>query len=221
MQKNVNTSKRKAILIGATGLVGTELLKLLLEDQDYEKIVTVGRRKTNIHHSKLIEHEMDLSRLDSFQPEFTPDDVFCTLGTTIKTAGSREAFRQVDHDFAAAAAGLALKTGAGQFLVVSALGASADSGIFYNRVKGEMERDVLREKIPCIHIFRPSLLLGKRKEFRPGEKIAQILMPLFNIFLRGPVKKYRPVKAEAVARSMLSCAKKNETGFHIHESDEL
>ena len=219
MTKTKSTQKKNALITGATGLVGGELLRLLLSEPDYKSIIAVGRNNTGIIHPKLEEHEMDLSELESFKPDHKIDEVFCTLGTTIKAAGSQDRFYKVDHDFVLASARLAAKIKAGKFLVVSALGASCDSGVFYNRVKGEMERDIKKEKIPCIHVFRPSLLLGKRKEFRMSEKVFQSILPLFS--LSGAFKKYRPVEAAAVALSMVECAKKNETGFHIHENDTI
>ena len=135
---------RTALLLGATGLVGRELLGLLLEDERYGRVTVVGRRATGNTHPKLSERVFDLSEMQRYPDAFAADAIFCALGTTIKTAGSRERFRAVDYDYPLMAARLGKEQGATHYLLVTALGANARSRIFYNRVKGEVEREM-----PC------------------------------------------------------------------------
>jgi uncharacterized protein YbjT (DUF2867 family) len=151
---------------------------------------------------------------------FAVDDVFCCLGTTIRSAGSQEAFRKVDVDYPVKAARLAAEAGADQFLVVSALGADADSRIFYNRMKGVMESQVRRFPLKAIWVLRPALLLGDRDETRVGEQIAEIVLRPLSPLLLGPLRRFRPVAARAVAMAMVTLAAQDGTGGII-ESDEI
>jgi len=150
------------------------------------------------------------------------DDVYCCLGTTIKKAGSQEAFKKIDLGLVVTIAGLMKKQGAEQFLVISAMGADKDSKIFYNRTKSEMEAALQELGYPCLRIVRPSLLLGPREEFRLGEKIGVILTPILKPFLQGSLKKYRPVEAEKVAQFMLKISGEEPVaGVHVYESDVI
>ena len=166
-----------------------------------------------------------MTTFDNLGPELSNnqvDDVYCCLGTTIKKAGSQEAFKKVDHTLVVTVAGLMKKHGAEQFPVISAMGANKDSKVFYNRVKGEMEAALQELGYPCLRIIRPSLLLGPREEFRLGEKLAVILTPLLKPILLGSLKKYRPVEAEKVAQFMVKVAReKSVVGVHVYESDVI
>lgn len=210
---------RSALLLGATGLVGKELLKFLIQEDAYDRVAIISRRNIDISHPKLQMVIGDLEDMERYSELFKADDVFCCLGTTIKKAKTRGNFRKVDYLYPLLAAKLALKGGAARFLVISALGASRNSPFFYNRVKGEMEDDLSRLAFKSLIIFRPSLLLGKREEFRFGERAGEILSLLFGVFLRGPLKKYRPVKGSDVAYTMISAALLPDTGLQIYESD--
>jgi len=148
-------------------------------------------------------------------------DAFCVLGTTIRTAGSQEAFRKVDYDYVVGLGKLCEKNRISKFLVVSAMGADASSGIFYNRVKGEMEKAIQQLNIPSVVIFRPSLLMGKRKEFRRGERFAQILMGGLGFLFVAGLKKYKPIQAETVAASMIAASAANTGKFRILNSQEM
>jgi uncharacterized protein YbjT (DUF2867 family) len=155
----------------------------------------------------------DLSRIQAH-------DIYCCLGTTIKKAGSQEAFRTVDFSLVVTTAELMRKQGADQFLVISAMGADSNSKIFYNRTKGEMESALQGLNYPCLRILRPSLLLGNREEFRLGEKIGILLTPVLRPFLLGSLKKYRPVEAQSVAQFMVKVAHDGPlSGVHVYESD--
>jgi len=149
------------------------------------------------------------------------DDVYCCLGTTIKKAGSKEAFYKVDHTYVVQLAQVTAGKGATQFLVVSSMGADAGAMFFYNKVKGEMERDVQQQGLNTVHIFRPSLLLGEREEVRTGEEVASKVMEPLSKLMIGPLKKYKPIAGETVAKAMLYAATQNQYGVHIHPSDEI
>lgn len=208
-------------LIGASGLVGQELLLILahLDQVDLVKAVTrsplgkIPRRTDNIllNFESLEQHS-----------ELLKSQVFiCCLGTTIKKAKSQEAFRQVDYDYVMAFARVAERVGAQKLIVISAMGANPNSQVFYNRIKGEMERDLQTLQIPQIEIFRPSLILGKRKEHRAGEEWAQRLSPYLNPMLQGPLKKYRAIKATDIAKAMAIATLNFRAGFYIYESDQI
>ncbi len=184
-------------LTGGSGLVGTELVKLLLSESKVKKIVSFGRKQLPFDHPKLVQAQLD------WQTEHRPDLAFCCLGTTIKKAGSQANFRKVDHDLVLDFARVAKERGAGKFVVVSAMGAKASSKFFYNRVKGEMEQDLIKVGFDSLVIHRPSLLLGDRTEKRFGESLAIKLFPFFRPLLKGPLAKQQPIKASAVASSML------------------
>ncbi len=214
-------STRTALLLGATGLVGGHCLELLLEDEHYAHVATVGRRPAARVHRKLKQHIIDFKTLKPQAEMIKADDVFCCLGTTIKKAGSREAFRKVDYEYPLDVARVALENGAAQFLLVSSLGADAGSSMFYSRVKGEIEAAVSALPFDGVQIFRPSLLLGERAERRTGERVAEAALNLFSFVLRGSLKKYRPVQARAVAAALVRVAKQHPAGVNIFESDHI
>ena len=196
---------KRALLAGATGLVGSHLLIRLLAHPSYTRVEVLVRRELPIHHPKLAPRLVDFEHLHA-DPGNAADDVFCCLGTTIGKAGSQEAFRRVDHDYPLALASLAKAAGAQQFLVVSSLGADALSSVFYSRVKGETERDIAAVGLPKSIFMRPSILRGERQEVRAGEKlgilVGRLLAPLFI----GSLRKYRPIHADCVAAAMVFAA---------------
>lgn len=212
---------KSALIAGATGLTGSELVKVLLEDPAYDKVKVLTRRPLDLEHPKLEQVKADFFRLDQYGEHFKVDDVFCCLGTTIRKAGSQKAFRRVDYDYPVKIAELAKANGATKFLVISAMGADAKSNVFYSRVKGQMEEALKRMDFSSLHIFRPSLLLGKRDEFRLGEKAASLLAPAFSPILRGGMKKYKPIEAADVAKAMCKAAKSEEQGVFVHSSDKI
>lgn len=212
---------RSALLVGASGLVGGHCLRLLLENPAYSKIILLVRRSLGIRHPKLDEHVVDFDALEKYSDLLKVNDVFCCLGTTIKKAGSQEAFRKVDFTYPAEIAAIASKNGAEQFLIITALGANPRSSIFYTRVKGEVEEAVQKLPFKAIHIFRPSLLLGERAKRRPGEKIGEPVLKGLEFILVGPLRKYRTIEAAAVAAAMIAVAGKNLQGINIFESDQI
>lgn len=209
---------KTALIAGATGLVGGELLSLLLADDTYSTIIAVTRRKLNIEDPRLMNVIVDFKDSGPALTGMNIDHVFCCLGTTISAAGSKEKFREVDFEYPLTLARVTNGLGAQQYLLVSALGADSRSRIFYNRVKGEVEEAIRAVGFPSFHIFRPSLLLGQRPEKRAGEDAAKTLYRVFGFIIP---RKYKAIPASAVARAMIAEASKSIQGFHIHESGEM
>ena len=213
-------TNRKALLVGATGLIGGYCLQALCDDSNYSEVIAVVRRPLLKTHRKLKALISDFDDLEHELSAINADDVYCCLGTTIREAGSQEAFKHVDHTLVLTIAELMKRNGAAQFLVISSMGANIDSKVFYNRTKGEMEEAMKGLNYQCLRIIRPSLLLGTREEFRFGEKIGIMLSPLLKLLLPGSLKKYRPVEAEAVAKFMVNIAHQEPvSGIHVYESD--
>jgi uncharacterized protein YbjT (DUF2867 family) len=210
-------SQRTAAVLGATGLVGEQVTRLLVGDARWSRVVTIGRRPSPVEGATLARVEADVLADGAWFDALAVDDVFCCLGTTIAKAGSQAAFCAVDRDAVVRAATAAKQRGASQFLVVSALGADAASRVFYNRVKGEMEAAVGALGFAAFRVFRPSLLLGPRTERRLGERVgAAVMTPL------GPLLgKYRPIHRDAVAAAMVHTAAMAPDGFQIYESDRI
>ena len=213
--------KKTALLAGATGLVGSALLPLLLASDRYAKVIVVGRRAVATQHPKLVQVVTDLDQLERERLRLIADDVYCCLGTTIRQAGSQEAFYKVDFLYVVQLAALTAANFAAQFLVVSSLGADLDSRFYYSRVKGEMESAVRQTPFRAIHIFRPSLLLGERAAPRLSERLGAVVLGLVRPLLRGGWRKYRPVAARTVAQAMLRAAEDDGGGVRIHSSETL
>ncbi|XXF79060.1 oxidoreductase [Myxococcaceae bacterium GXIMD 01537] len=209
---------RTALLTGASGLVGGHLLDALLESPLYREVCSLGRRELPRQHPRLVQRTVDFAHLEGV-PLPRADDAFCCLGTTIKKAGSQEAFRAVDHDAVLAFARAAKQAGARRFLVVTALGADARSRIFYNRVKGETEEALKAVGFESLVILRPSLLLGERTETRTGEQVAAAVSKVLGPLLR-PFGS-RPIEGRTVARAMLALASQASPGVRVALSGEL
>ncbi len=215
-------TERIALLAGATGLIGSHCLERLLAEPAYTRVITLGRRPLDRADPKLEQRILELDRLGTVGVEFPrATDVFCCLGTTMKQAGSEAAFRQVDFTFVVSLAGLALGSGAKQFLLVSALGASPTSRIFYSRVKGETEKAVAALPFEGRQFFRPSILVGERAERRAGESLGIAVMRGTAFAMVGPLRKYRPIAAATVAEAMVRVALRAPCGVYIYESDEI
>lgn len=211
---------RTALLVGATGLVGSHLLKRLLAHPDYARVSVWVRRALQLQDPKLAQVVVDFERLQEQVPRVDAQDVFLALGTTIKKAGSEQAFYRVDHDYPVQVARLARQYGATRFLMVSALGANANSRVFYSRVKGEAEDAIRGLGLPKMWFFRPSLLVGERQEPRPGEKLGLVFGKLIAPLLVGALRKYRPVEADSVAAAMVYAATHDVRPGTV-ESDEI
>jgi len=211
--------QKTALIVGATGLVGKHCLEFLLREPVYERVTVLLRSPLLLQHEKLIQHTIDFDELETAGGVLTADDVFCCLGTTIKKAGSQDAFRKVDFTYPVKLAAITQHLGAAQFLIVSALGSDSHSRIFYNQVKGETEEALKKISFNGLHIFRPSLLLGKREEQRPGELAGAVVMSVLKYALSGSLKKYRAIQASDVAKAMVRVAQKNLSKTNIFESD--
>jgi uncharacterized protein YbjT (DUF2867 family) len=209
---------KTALLAGSTGLIGRQLLQLLLDDPYYTVVKAISRKPLDFVHPKLQNIVADLNSLTQHYDVLKADDVFCCLGTTIKQAGSKDAFRAVDYDYPLELARLTKNQGAEQYLIITALGSDAKSGIFYNRVKGEVEKAIGEIGFQSYHIFRPSLLLGERMEKRAGEGAATAVYTALGFLI--PLK-YKAIDSVKVAKGMLHFAKQNVSGRFIHESKEL
>ncbi len=195
---------RTALVFGATGLVGSFVLEELTNLEIYSKIIVFSRSEITVTSNKINLVQDTLESLNNIAGQMKGDDLFCCIGTTIKKAGSREAFKRVDLELPAKIAEQASKNKVKNFVVISSIGADSSSRNFYLRTKGEMEKTVQGYQFEHIIIVRPSLLIGQRKEFRFGETIAKIIAPLANPFLRGKLRKYRSIHARDVARAMIS-----------------
>ncbi|KJS87675.1 MAG: oxidoreductase [Peptococcaceae bacterium BICA1-8] len=212
---------KSALLVGASGLVGGKLLNFLLASPEYTKVLILVRKPLGVKHPKLEERVIEFEDLAQYKDCFKVQDVFCCLGTTIKKAKTQEAFKRVDMDYPLEIAKITSEMGAKKFLVVSSMGANPKSTIFYSRMKGLLEQKLTEVGIGSLHIFRPSLLLGDRKEFRFGEKVSGFLTIGLSFIFVGSLKKYKPIKAKAVALAMYKAAQRNEEGIHTYLSNEI
>ncbi len=208
------------LLVGATGLVGKALLHELLKEPRIAKVTSLVRRPSGITDARLDERVISFDALGSLElPEV--DDAYCALGTTIKVAGSEEAFRLVDFTYPMEIAKKVKAAGAKRFLLVSAIGASRKSSVFYSRTKGECEHAIKELAFDATFLFRPSLLLGEREEKRAGEGVGKALATVLGPLLLGPLKQYRAISGETVARAMVRAAFSDRVGVQMLRSDEI
>ena len=211
---------KTAIILGASGLTGQQLLKALTADERYDSIKLFSRKKTENTSSKVTEIVGNLLTLENLKDNFTADEVFVCIGTTAKKTPDKTQYKNIDFGIPAAAAKLAKENHIPTFIVVSAMGANAKSSIFYNKTKGEMEQAVLSEKIPNTYILRPSIIGGNRNEKRPMEKIGIAIFKLLQPLMVGKLKKYRLIEAENIAKTMVYLANE-KPGLQIIESDKI
>ena len=222
------TAVRTVLLAGASGLVGSHVLARLLAQAKGPRVLAPVRRPLSIRSPKLLSPVSTLAadddatlvqRLSNESP--TIDAYVCCLGTTIKAAGSREAFLAVDRELVLRLAAAALTVGARQAILVSSVGASAQSNNFYLRVKGETERALAEMGYARVDLLRPGLLLGDRSDSRPGEAFARAITPFTNPLLRGPLRRYRGIAAADVAAAAVAVLGRDEPGRHVHENQAL
>ncbi len=209
--------KKTAIILGATGLTGSILLENLLKDPSYEKIKLFSRSSAEKNSSKIEEHLIDMFQLEDYSEAFKADVVFCCIGTTKANTPDKETYKKIDYGIPVAAAKLAKQNNIETFIVISAMGADENSSVFYNKVKGEMQRDVLKQNVKNTYILQPSLIAGDRNENRFGEKMATFFMGTFGFLIP---KKYKMIKAETIAEAMPVLAKKGFSKQQIN-SDEI
>jgi uncharacterized protein YbjT (DUF2867 family) len=210
---------QSALVIGATGLTGSLLLELLLESSTYHIVHVYARRTLGMQHPKLQEHLIDFYQ---YQGTVQADTLFCCLGTTIKKVKTKEAFKKVDLEYPVKFARLQFGAGTKKMMVISAMGASANSNFFYSRVKAEMEASLQEIGFEQLTIFRPALITGNRIEHRSGEKIAALINGWINPLLVGSLRKYQSIPALKIAQSMLTHSLlENEKGTNILLSDKI
>jgi uncharacterized protein YbjT (DUF2867 family) len=202
---------KKAIVIGATGMVGTQLVQALIEDQEYSEILSLVRRTGGVIHPKLKEHIIDFDAPDTWSALVTGDVLFSALGTTLAQAKSKDAQYKVDFTYQYTVAKIAATKGVSRYVLVSSAGANAASNAFYIKMKGELENAVLSLPFEIISIMRPGILDGNRIQNRPAEKIGIIILNGLNNL--GLLKRYKPIQASIVAKAMIvgAEAKKSAT----------
>ena len=216
----MKSKKKTAIILGATGLTGDVLLKKLLNDQRYDEIKIFTRKPLRLENKKITEILCNLLELDSYKENFFGDEVYCCIGTTTKKTPDKELYKEIDYGIPIRAAKLCKDNGIKTFAVMSSMGANANSSIFYNRTKGEMEQAVLELKIENIYVLRPSMIGGNRNEFRIAEKIGSVLMKVFNPLFIGSLRKYRIIDADIIANAMIELAN-NGIDKQLIESDQI
>lgn len=198
---------KTAIILGATGLTGSLVLKNLLENKNYKEVRILNRRSVNIPHPKLKEQVGDLLKLKDYKDFLQGDEMYICIGTTKKKTPDSSVYRSIDYGIPVQATKICKANDINKIVIVSAMGANEKSSIMYNRLKGEMERDVLKENIEFTYILRPSLIHGDRKEFRLGEKVGIFLVKIFGCMIP---KKYKAVHARSIAKKMIELCNSNE-----------
>ena len=216
---------KSVLLLGATGLIGNACLKRLAGDDLYDRIILLGRRRLEDgpagprpNDPRVEQHIIDFDDLNASADLIRADHMICALGTIIKKAGTKENFRRIDFTYSHETASIAARNGAEHLLLVTAVGADSKSRFFYNRVKGELETAVRELGFRSTSIFRPSLLLGERKEYRRGEEIGKSIASALAFATPG---RYKPVEAGAVAAAIVRAARENKPGTRVFESDEI
>jgi len=209
---------RTALIAGASGLVGRELTKKLINSDQYSLIYIISRKKSGLVDEKIREIVIDFERINELSFEEPVEDLFCTLGTTMKKAGSRENFKKVDYEYVVAFARLGKRIGASKFLVISSMGANPKSMVFYNSIKGKTEEALINIGFKQLVILRPSLLLGKRSEKRFAERLSGFIMKYLNFLIPD---NYKAIRAEKVAGFMLKMALKSTGTVSLVKSGDM
>lgn len=212
---------RKAILLGASGLIGKNLLIKLLNNSGYAEVLAIGRSTLNIEHPKLKELIVDFDHIGQYAADIIGDVVFCCLGSTNSKTPDKVHYKKIDYQYPLEVGSIAQNNGATSYHLVSAMGADVNSSIFYSKTKGEVERDLKEIPFKSIYIYRPSLLDGNREKKRAAEKIMIVLMRILNPLLIGGLKKYRSIKIKTVASAMLKESLTDKKGVFIYSSDQI
>ncbi len=212
---------KKALIIGATGLVGGSVVNQLLNDERYSVIKVFTRKTLGLNHAKLQEHIVDFEKMELWKKSIHGDELFSAMGTTIKKAGSKEAQYKIDFTYQYECAKAASENGVGKYLLVSSAGANSKSANFYLRIKGELDEKVSELSFEHINIFRPSILAGKRNERRIGEELGASIIKFFTQII-PPLRKYRPINVETVAGAMIKAAnQENNIKLSIYELEKI
>jgi uncharacterized protein YbjT (DUF2867 family) len=212
-----------AVVLGATGLIGEQLVQQLLNNTNFSKIRILVRRPVEISHSKLEVQIVDFDNLIEYRQKLGKGDcIFCCVGTTTgKVKGDKSAYRKIDFDIPVNAARFGKDAGFTGYFLVSAVGANAGSANFYLKLKGEVEEAIAGIHFDSFHSFRPSILLGKRKEFRLGEVIGKGVMQALSLLFVGPLQKYKGIEGERVAKAMVAFATSGKKGHFVHHYKEM
>jgi uncharacterized protein YbjT (DUF2867 family) len=211
----------KAVIAGASGLVGSELLQLLLQSQQYDEVFALVRSELPVNHKKLVQLVVNFDQLKQYQASITGHAIFCCLGSTRSKTPDLSIYRKIDHDYPLELAQIAAHNNIPHYHLVSAIGANSKSGNFYTKLKGQTEDDIQQVGILSLHIYQPSLLTGNRKEFRFAEKLATAVMKVIDPLLLGSLQKYRSIPAGTVAQAMYCQSLNNEEGVFIHPSNHI
>jgi uncharacterized protein YbjT (DUF2867 family) len=214
-------ASRVALVIGASGLTGAKLVRALLDTSAYTRVLALSRRPLPLSHARLANRVLRFEDMEAQLQGSQCHDAFCCLGTTLRQAGSQQAFRAVDQDLVLRFARLALQLGARQLAVVSSVSANAESKNFYLRVKGETERALAGLKAEGLHLMQPSLMLGSRRESRWQESLAKAAMMLARPLLVGDASRWRAIRAETVAAAMVTVALGGRRGVHRYEFAQM
>jgi uncharacterized protein YbjT (DUF2867 family) len=220
LSRQIKKTAADVLVAGATGLIGGAFLKQVVDDPSVGKVIAMTRREIpSITGTPHIQQEIiNFDNLQIYQQVLSAHTLVCALGTTIKKAGTKEKFRQVDYQLPLDIATYAAKKGCKIFILVSAIGADPNASVFYNKVKGELERDIQKLPFKAVHIIRPSLLMGEREEFRPGEEIGKLLIQPLSFLIPG---KYKPVHVDVIACKIKSLLKDDSPGTHIYEGRQI
>jgi len=214
-------NQRQALLAGGSGLVGGQLLRLLLDSPDYSRVYAVSRRPLPVEHPRLANRILPLEQARTQLAGLRCQDAYCCIGSTLRSAGSEVERRKVDLDLTVSFARAAQALGVSRFVVVSSAGADPGARNPYLRVKGEMEQALRELRFDALDILRPGLLLGMREELRPLELTGRLLMPLANPLLRGRHSRWRGIAAKDVAAAMLGATRTQRKGVHVYEGQTL
>jgi len=212
---------KKAIIAGASGLIGSLLLDIILQRTEYDEVLILVRKELPLQHIKLKQQVVDFDRLTEYSASLTGDVIFSCLGSTQKKTPDPTVYRKIDHDYPLLLAEIALKNKIGQFHLVSSLGANPAASNFYLKMKGETEADIKKVGLHSLHIYQPAFLTGDRKEKRRGESFLIGLMKIIDPLLIGGLKKYRSIPAKTVANAMYNESLINQAGIFIHPSDKI
>jgi len=221
MQVQISKGAKIALLFGATGRVGSQCLKMLLSSPIYKKVIVFNRRVSGVQHEKLEELIIDFDVIENYKKQIKGDDLFCCIGTSVKKAGSKEAFRLVDYNYVVKIAMIASANKVKQFLLISSQGADEYAITFYNEVKGEAEKAVKNMEFWGTHVFQPFILLGNKKEFSFFETITTNLGRSLNHIVGDWLGEFQPVEANILAMAMIQAAQGLDGGLNVYPAHHL
>ena len=212
---------KKAIIVGASGLIGSKLLDVLLNQPEYDQVLSIGRKKIKSRNTKLEQIVVEFDDIEDHEDQIKGDVIFCCLGTTRRDTPDLNDYRKIDHDYPLRLAEIALRNGIEQYHLVSAMGARSDASNFYTKIKGDTEDDLKKVGLKGLFIYQPSLLIGHRNKPRVMETIAVWVMKIVSPLMLGDFKKYRAIQALDVAKAMYKQSLKNKTGVFTYTSDKI